>query len=332
MLPKTIRKALAEPRARSQPPLEARATLGHGRPDDGLPAARAAHRRARGGGVRRPRDRVAAPQDGRRALDLRARSSSARGGWPARCSELGIGPGDRVATFGVELAAPPRALPRRAEHGRGAAHAEHPPVRGGPALHRRPRRGPRDLPRRVAGRGDAELRGRRARGPDARRRRASATARSTTRSSSAGGDPGFAFPDLDENSGRGHVLHERHDRAAQGRRLLAPLDGPALAVRQPGRRGRPAARRDSIMPVVPMFHANAWGLPYAAALAGARQVFPGPKHDPGRPGRARSPPSASPAPPACRRSGRACSSSSPPPDLSSLRRDHGRRLGRARER
>jgi fatty-acyl-CoA synthase len=34
--------------------------------------------------------------------------------------------------------------------------------------------------------------------------------------------------------------------------------------------------RDAVLPVVPMFHANAWGLPYAATLVGAKQVFPGP--------------------------------------------------------
>lgn len=33
--------------------------------------------------------------------------------------------------------------------------------------------------------------------------------------------------------------------------------------------------RDVILPVVPMFHANAWGLPYAAALTGAKLVLPG---------------------------------------------------------
>jgi fatty-acyl-CoA synthase len=33
--------------------------------------------------------------------------------------------------------------------------------------------------------------------------------------------------------------------------------------------------RDRILPVVPMFHANAWGIPYAAALAGADLVMPG---------------------------------------------------------
>ena len=33
--------------------------------------------------------------------------------------------------------------------------------------------------------------------------------------------------------------------------------------------------RDSILPVVPMFHVNAWGLPYAACMVGAKMVFPG---------------------------------------------------------
>ena len=33
--------------------------------------------------------------------------------------------------------------------------------------------------------------------------------------------------------------------------------------------------RDCILPVVPMFHVNAWGLPYVAAMTGAKLVFPG---------------------------------------------------------
>jgi fatty-acyl-CoA synthase len=37
---------------------------------------------------------------------------------------------------------------------------------------------------------------------------------------------------------------------------------------------------DTVMPVVPMFHANAWGLPHACAATGAKLVFPGPKLDP----------------------------------------------------
>jgi fatty-acyl-CoA synthase len=37
--------------------------------------------------------------------------------------------------------------------------------------------------------------------------------------------------------------------------------------------------RDCVLPVVPMFHVNAWGLPYSAAMTGAKLVFPGPAMD-----------------------------------------------------
>lgn len=37
--------------------------------------------------------------------------------------------------------------------------------------------------------------------------------------------------------------------------------------------------RDIVMPVVPMFHVNAWGVPYAAAMAGSTIVLPGPNLD-----------------------------------------------------
>lgn len=37
--------------------------------------------------------------------------------------------------------------------------------------------------------------------------------------------------------------------------------------------------RDSVMPVVPMFHVNAWGIPYSAPITGAKLVFPGPHMD-----------------------------------------------------
>ncbi len=40
------------------------------------------------------------------------------------------------------------------------------------------------------------------------------------------------------------------------------------------------SRCDAVLPVVPMFHVNAWGLPYIAVLVGARLVFPGPHLDP----------------------------------------------------
>src|SRR3954447_24922877 len=40
------------------------------------------------------------------------------------------------------------------------------------------------------------------------------------------------------------------------------------------------SERDRVLPVVPMFHANAWGLPYACLLAGAGLVLPGPDLSP----------------------------------------------------
>lgn len=40
------------------------------------------------------------------------------------------------------------------------------------------------------------------------------------------------------------------------------------------------AERDVILPVVPMFHANAWGLPFGAMMTGASLVFAGPHLDP----------------------------------------------------
>ena len=37
--------------------------------------------------------------------------------------------------------------------------------------------------------------------------------------------------------------------------------------------------RDVVLPVVPMFHVNAWGLPYSCALTGTKLVMPGPHLD-----------------------------------------------------
>ncbi len=52
----------------------------------------------------------------------------------------------------------------------------------------------------------------------------------------------------------------------------------SLASALPDALGMSAA--DVMMPVVPMFHANAWGLPYTAVMTGTKQVFPGPHLDP----------------------------------------------------
>src|SRR5262249_4003392 len=39
------------------------------------------------------------------------------------------------------------------------------------------------------------------------------------------------------------------------------------------------SRFDVVLQVGPMFHVNAWGLPVACTMAGAKQVFPGPHLD-----------------------------------------------------
>ena len=44
--------------------------------------------------------------------------------------------------------------------------------------------------------------------------------------------------------------------------------------------GIPMADEDVVMPIVPMFHVNAWGMPFTATAAGAKHVYPGPSPDP----------------------------------------------------
>jgi fatty-acyl-CoA synthase len=39
------------------------------------------------------------------------------------------------------------------------------------------------------------------------------------------------------------------------------------------------SQRDVVFPLVPMFHANAWGIPHASTMVGARQIFPGTRFD-----------------------------------------------------
>jgi len=43
--------------------------------------------------------------------------------------------------------------------------------------------------------------------------------------------------------------------------------------------GLSLSARDSVFVAVPLFHVNAWGIPYAAALCGAKMVLPGPRLD-----------------------------------------------------
>ncbi len=95
----------------------------------------------------------------------------------------------------------------------------------------------------------------------------------------AAGDPGFEFPDLDENTAAAMCYTSGTTGRPKGvlyshRSIVLHTLGAAL----PDSMGIREA--DSVMPVVPMFHAMAWGIPYIATMVGARQVLPGPDLSP----------------------------------------------------
>ena len=62
------------------------------------------------------------------------------------------------------------------------------------------------------------------------------------------------------------VVYSHRSNVLHTMMLLTP-DAGAISV------------RDSVMPVVPMFHANAWGIAFGAPCAGAKLVMPGPNLD-----------------------------------------------------
>ncbi|MBK6748072.1 3-(methylthio)propionyl-CoA ligase [Ottowia sp.] len=88
----------------------------------------------------------------------------------------------------------------------------------------------------------------------------------------------YAWPDFDENSASsicytsGTTGNPKAVLYSHRSTLLH-----AYAGVMPDAMGLSA--RDSVLPVVPMFHVNAWGLPYSAALTGCKIVYPGPALD-----------------------------------------------------
>jgi len=88
----------------------------------------------------------------------------------------------------------------------------------------------------------------------------------------------FDFPEFDENTACGlcytsgttgnpkGVLYSHRSSVLHAYGFLT---APGIGV----------GSRDSALVVVPLFHANAWGYPYAAPIVGGKLVFPGPKLD-----------------------------------------------------
>ena len=86
----------------------------------------------------------------------------------------------------------------------------------------------------------------------------------------------YAWPDLDENSASAlcytsgttgdpkGVLYSHRSTILHAYAGIAP-DTLGLSS------------NDVVLPVVPLFHVNAWGIPYCTIMAGSKIVFPGPK-------------------------------------------------------
>lgn len=94
----------------------------------------------------------------------------------------------------------------------------------------------------------------------------------------ASGDAGFEWPEFDENTASSLCYTSGTTGNPKG--VLYSHRSTvlhALASNLTDCIGYSAT--DVVLPVVPMFHVNAWGTPYACAMVGARLVMPGPGLD-----------------------------------------------------
>ncbi len=95
----------------------------------------------------------------------------------------------------------------------------------------------------------------------------------------AQGSPGFEFPDFDENTRATQFYTSGTTGMPKGvafshRQLVLHTLATCAAFGSSQAQGR-LHNGDVYMPMTPMFHVHAWGMPYVATMLGVKQVYPG---------------------------------------------------------
>ncbi len=94
----------------------------------------------------------------------------------------------------------------------------------------------------------------------------------------ATGSDNFRYPVIDENDGAAMCFTSGTTGMSKGviyshRAIVLHSFAEAMAD------SFALSQNDTVLPIAPMFHANAWGLPYTCVMTGARLILPGPNVD-----------------------------------------------------
>ena len=94
----------------------------------------------------------------------------------------------------------------------------------------------------------------------------------------ATGDAGFQWPEFDENTACGMCYTSGTTGNPKGV-VYSHRSNVLHALTVSLADAKDISSRDTVMPVVPMFHANAWSLAFTCPMSGAKMVMPGPRLD-----------------------------------------------------